>query len=586
MLAKTSIHMGLCAVAAAAISTTCIGGQKYPRDPCPRPAAGSVVPELRELQSHDGVLKVELAFRNYRDGRGQLRYCYVDAAGAEAPLLRLKPGDRLILNLKNDLTLPLPPPAILGNSMSAHAHPMQGACGGGEMTSLATNVHFHGLSVPPICHQDDALKTLIPPDHKPFKYRFHIAADEAPGLYWYHPHVHGFTSPQVLGGASGALIVEGIERANLKLAGLPERVFIIRDQDLLNPDAQPLGAANQPHATVLRDNEGDVMNMGSDGGTPAKDLSINFVPVAFPQYTSALIPIKPLERQLWRVLNASAITYLDLKVLLKSTPQLLGVVSLDGVPINENGMSGNRIIWESHILLPPAGRAEFIVKGPPVGASASFVTGKVDTGPAGENDPTRPLATLIATSDAPEPSRRLEAAPTPLPPPHSAWLGGVKPVGERNLYFSEKSQNPANPASPTIFYITVEGQTPTPFTPGQPPNITVHQGDVEDWVVENRTREIHAFHIHQTHFILLEWNGVPVDEPFLRDTINVSYWDGKSRQYPHVKLRMDFRDPDIVGTFVYHCHLLEHEDGGMMGTIRVLPRENTASLPLPAGGGI
>jgi hypothetical protein len=51
--------------------------------------------------------------------------------------------------------------------------------------------------------------------------------------------------------------------------------------------------------------------------------------------------------------------------------------------------------------------------------------------------------------------------------------------------------------------------------------------------------------------------------------VNVAYWDGASRVYPGVKLRIDFRDPNTVGTFVYHCHLLEHEDGGMMGTIRV-----------------
>ena len=174
------------------------------------------------------------------------------------------------------------------------------------------------------------------------------------------------------------------------------------------------------------------------------------------------------------------------------------------------------------------------MKGPPAGASASFVTRKVDTGPAGENDPTRPLATLVAAPDAPEPrAEACEAAPTPLPPPHSVWLGDVKPVRERKLYFSEKAQDPNNPASPTIFYITVDGQTPAPFDPIAPnPNITVHQGDVEDWIIENRSREVHAFHIHQTHFILLEWNGVPVDEPFLRDTINVAYWDGKSRQYP------------------------------------------------------
>ena len=74
-----------------------------------------------------------------------------------------------------------------------------------------------------------------------------------------------------------------------------------------------------------------------------------------------------------------------------------------------------------------------------------------------------------------------------------------------------------------------------------------------------------------------------MDEPYLRDTINVTYWDGRSPQCPCVKLRMDFRDPQIVGTFLYHCHLLEHEDGGMMGTIQVLPGiQPTQSRSLPA----
>jgi FtsP/CotA-like multicopper oxidase with cupredoxin domain len=59
----------------------------------------------------------------------------------------------------------------------------------------------------------------------------------SPGLYWYHPHIHGFSKAEVLGGASGALIIEGIERVDPAVAGLPERVLVIRDQDLLNPDA-------------------------------------------------------------------------------------------------------------------------------------------------------------------------------------------------------------------------------------------------------------------------------------------------------------------------------------------------------------
>lgn len=126
--------------------------------------------------------------------------------------------------------------------------------------------------------------------------------------------------------------------------------------------------------------------------------------------------------------------------------------------------------------------------------------------------------------------------------------------------------------SPTNFYITVDGETAKVFDPRSTiPNIIVNQGDVEDWIIENRTQELHAFHIHQIHFMLLQCFGLPVNEPYLRDTINVPFWDGKSPVYPMVKLRMDFRDPNSVRDFVYHCHLLQHEDGVMMGLIRVLP---------------
>jgi FtsP/CotA-like multicopper oxidase with cupredoxin domain len=74
---------------------------------------------------------------------------------------------------------------------------------------------------------------------------------------------------------------------------------------------------------------------------------------------------------------------------------------------------------------------------------------------------------------------------------------------------------------------------------------------------------------------LLEYSGVPVNEPFLRDTVNVPYYNGRNLLYPSVRLRMDFRDPNTIGTFLYHCHLLEHEDGGMMGTVRVEAPEQT-----------
>jgi FtsP/CotA-like multicopper oxidase with cupredoxin domain len=543
---------------------------------CARPPAGSVLSEPEDLRSKDGALQVDFTFLNFVDARGQMHYCYLYEDGSQAPNLRLHPGDWLILRLKNDLKAP---------ADSGHDHrkpmamPMPDSCGGGMMDAWSTNLHFHGLSVPPVCHQDDVLKTLVAPGDPAFEYRFQIPSDEPPGLYWYHPHVHGFSNAQVQGGASGALIVEGIERANKLLAGLPERVLIVRDQELLNPDAAPSTTVVMPQPPVMRDAEGDILNTGTGGGKPSRDLSLNFVPVAYPDYPPAVIAMKPAERQLWRVLNASAITYLDLQILQNGAPQPMGVVALDGVPINEDGMAGNRILWETHVLLPPAGRIEFIFKGPAEGSRATLITRPVDTGPAGENDPLRPLADIVSRPDAPEPRSTLPASPAPPIPQTSVWLGDVKAVRERKLYFSERPSDPNDPNSPTVFFITVDGQEPAPYDPHSTvPNITAQQGDVEDWIIENRSRELHAFHIHQIHFLLTQWNGVPVDEPFLRDTVNVPYWDGHSADFPTVKLRMDFRDPNAVGTFVYHCHLLEHEDGGMMGTILVkpAPRQSTS----------
>jgi FtsP/CotA-like multicopper oxidase with cupredoxin domain len=280
------------------------------------------------------------------------------------------------------------------------------------------------------------------------------------------------------------------------------------------------------------------------------------------------------QRQVWRVLNACAITYLNLAVLFNRAPQQLGIVAIDGVPINHRGANAPPIQWTDHIGVPPGARVEFIVTAPPPGIQALLVTRTVDTGQGGENDPNRTLASLLTAADNPPPQSILPSHPEPAPAPGIPWLGDVTPVRVRRLYFSEKLENPADPNSATTFYLTVDGDTPAPFDPSsEVPNIVAKQGDVEDWIVENRSSELHAFHIHQIHFLLLDWSGVPVNEPFLRDTVNVPYYSGRMLKYPSVRLRMDFRDPNAVGTFVYHCHLLEHEDNGMMGTIRVEPAD-------------
>jgi FtsP/CotA-like multicopper oxidase with cupredoxin domain len=614
---------------------------------CDRPAAGSAVAEPTDLRSKNGVLRVDLTIHNHAQADGSTRYCYVDANGNESPNLRLKPGDLLILRLKNDLKEIDQPanvstgPAAGSSAGSAAGSPVgatggpsasatsvaaasslggasagtsaRGAgdsratvhddpdvhtqmqmragksgneCAGGAMTSTATNLHFHGLTIPPVCHQDDVMKTSIGPGDPAFEYRFRIPANEPPGLYWYHPHIHGFTKAQVIGGASGAIIIEGIERANKAVAGLPERVLIIRDQDLLNPNASP--SKSEPVVPrLLIDRDGDAANNGTGFGKPAKDLSINYVPVPYPDYPPAKIEMKQGEKQLWRVLNASAITYLNLAVIFNRVPQPMGLVALDGVPLNESRSATGPIDWETHIGVPPGARVEFIIQGPPAGVTGFFVARTVDTGAGGENDPNRALATIKASDDAAEPRSTLAASPKPLAVPSLPWLGDVAPVRTRRLYFSEKLSDPNDPNSATTFYITVEGQTPAPFDPSSGvPNIVAKQGDVEDWIIENHSTELHAFHIHQIHFLLVEYMGKPVEEPFLRDTVNVPYYNGRSLVYPSVKVRMDFRDPNTVGDFVYHCHLLEHEDGGMMGLIRVEPAQQGVNRSTGRGTGL
>jgi FtsP/CotA-like multicopper oxidase with cupredoxin domain len=574
---SASLRLGRVLFAALALAGLVLTSQRAraaeSTSPCPRPPPGSAVPEPENVRSRDGELHVDLTVRNSREPDGSVRYCYVLPDGAESPTLRAQPGDLVVITLHNQLV-------DLGDSLAPHVHvraapQVAGApadpCSSGAMTAVSTNLHFHGLTLPPLCHQDEVLQTSVQPQQT-FEYRFRIPPHESPGLSWYHPHIHGFSARQVSGGLSGALIVEGIERDRPEVRGLAEHVLVIRDQDLLKPDAVVAGTA----AATLVDREGDIMNTGTGEGKPARDLSVNFVPVPFPDYAPATMVMHPGEQQLWRVLNASSVTYLNLAATLRRGARFraewLGVVAIDGVPLSANGSPTHGIQWRDSIALPPGARAEFILTAPPDGVPAALITRSVDTGPDGENDPNRTLLNIVARTDAPPNLSVLPTTALPAPDAVRPWLGSVAPTRVRKLYFSEDPPDPAHPAAPIHFYLTVDGQTPTAFDPAQSqPNIIVHQGDVEDWIIENRSSEVHDFHIHQLHFQVVEWLGTAVREPFLRDTVNVPFYETSMKVYPSVRLRMDFRDPAIVGTFAYHCHLLDHEDAGMMGTIRVDP---------------
>lgn len=551
---------GRLASAAIILAVTQIRGFAQASNPCPRFAAGSTITAPPDLFSQNRVLQVTFTYETRVDQDGNTLFCFMTADGEESPTLHVSPGDRLRITLTNNV--PADPSssamarmASMPGMAAMPGMPVTGApssdCGAMTMTSASVNIHYHGTNTPPTCHQDEVIRTMIN-SGETFEYDVQFPLDEPPGLYWYHPHIHGISEAAVLGGASGALIVEGIQNINPEVAGLPQQVLIVRDNLVPgNPDP--------------------------GGNIPSWDVSLNYVPVPSPAFTPAVIQMKPGEKQFWRVLNASADTILDLRVVYDGTPQSLQVVALDGVPTgSQDGSSRGKSIPATDLLLAPAARAEFIVIGPSASVqSATLTTLNVDTGPDGDNDPARPLAAIRVASAAPEPPLSI---PYVSGLPHKqrfAELQFERPARERKLYFSEVLSDPTDPDSPTNFFITEDGHTPTLFSPDNPPAIVTTQGTVEDWIIENRALENHEFHIHQIHFLLLEQNGIAVKNGQYLDMIQVPYWSGTG-PYPSVKIRMDFRGP-LVGDFVYHCHILGHEDSGMMATIRVNP-------PPPRGG--
>jgi FtsP/CotA-like multicopper oxidase with cupredoxin domain len=506
---------------------------------CPaRPAAGTVVNNPLDLYSSGGVLTAAFTFKS--ELASYLEECYIYQSGngpVEAPTLRLNPGDQLILSLTNRLSYvpPSPPgPNVMRGMNMAPKSASSGPCSGGAMLPTSTNIHFHGLNIPPVCHQDDIVTTDISNTDPPFEYNFQVPTNDAPGMYWYHPHLHGEATLQLNGGAAGALIVGGIEKVAAQVGGLPERLFIIRQQ-FTNPNSWIAG----PY-----------------------QLTLNYQPAAYPATNSPIIQMQPGAKEYWRVANSSSQAFLTLQIQFGTTPQPVEIIELDGIPVTAPYST-------TSIVLPPAGRAEFIMTGPAAGQPASFWQSGFVTGPIGNLNGAQQLAVIQATASAKEPPAIPAAPVKPVAPgpQRFAGLAGLTPTTKRKIYFAEAT-NGTN--GPTEFFITVDGQIPKVFSMSDPPAITTTVGAVEDWTVENRTGETHAFHIHQIHFLFLAINGVAQANPQLRDTVVVPAWSGTG-PYPTVTLRMDFRDPGIAGTFVFHCHVLDHEDAGMMQKIQVNP---------------
>jgi suppressor of ftsI len=323
---------------------------------------------------------------------------------------------------------------------------------------------------------------------------------------------------------SGVLVIEGIESYFPPLADLPERVLIVRGRSIVN-DPQPVDLRH--HVELSSD------VCGAETEPPEELFTLNGS--LRPQ-----IEIAPGERQFWRLVNTSADRYLDLQL----EGQTFEIVAMDGMPIAQHDPN-HPTRTADHVLLPPAGRVEAIVTGPATGTPRRLVSRCVDAGPDGDPNPSMVLADI-----SPRPAA--ESTPKVFQNSRKADLKTLDLAAEEKVpprfivIFTEDKKG---------FYINGEK-----FAPAAVPMVRAKVGTYQHWRIVNASGELHPMHIRQVHFLAYAENDKPIADPLWLDTVNVPYGG-------FVDVIMDFTDPVIKGVSVFHCHLLNHEDKGMMAKV-------------------
>jgi suppressor of ftsI len=428
----------------------------------------------------------------------------------DPPVIRAVPGEDIRLTYVNAM------------SVDSHERCIDGPC------MNMTNLHFHGLHVSPDSPQDDVLTMMAMPGQS-LHYVVNIPFDQPPGLYWYHTHPHGESYQQDLDGMSGAIVIDGIERYVPKLQHMRERILVLRDQVISKDD---------PDSSELM-RRVDLSNKSCSASTERPERIFTVNGAVRPQ-----IAITTGERQFWRIVNASPDLYADLRI----DAEQLEIVALDGMPLALHNPA-HPVEFVSDILVPPAGRVEAIITGPKAEARVSLRSLCFDTGRDGDLNPAMVLADLVNIAQ-PSPELRNTSVDSRLPPSRPLPPALITRVENSPpdfvVHFTEDKKG---------FYIN--GRR---FSPSDPPMATVSVGSFHHWRVTNDTHEVHPFHIHQVHFLVYAQNGVRLKRPEWLDTVNVPV-EG------NVDLMMDFTDPIIRGVSLFHCHLLSHEDKGMMAKI-------------------
>jgi FtsP/CotA-like multicopper oxidase with cupredoxin domain len=376
-----------------------------------------------------------------------------------------------------------------------------------------TNLHTHGMHVSPRGNSDNPFLAIEPGDS--FDYAVRIPTDHPAGTFWYHPHHHGMVADQIFGGLVGALLVE--RASELPVTG--ERVLLVTDITIEDSGR----VATPDMMATMMGREGDLVLVNGQH--------------------QPVITVPPGATERWRVINGCTSRVLALSL----DGHRLTQVALDGVflpaPVDRDQVvlaPGNR----ADVLVHPTRGGEYPLVSQPYNRGGMGMMGGMG-GAASASGPVT-LATLAvagpATSSAPLPAT-LPAPPVPQGPS----------ARQRQVTFA---MGMGMNMDTGMMSFTIDGRT---FDPGRDDQ-AVRLNTIEEWNVVNASPMDHPFHLHAWPFRVLATSAGAPPTGVRQDVVLIPAggW---------VRLRIPFTD--YPGRSVYHCHILDHEDHGMMATVNI-----------------
>ncbi len=380
-----------------------------------------------------------------------------------------------------------------------------------------TNIHHHGLHIPPTGSGDNVFLEISP--GKSHTYEYQIPQNHPAGTFWYHPHKHGLVAEQLFGGLAGLFIIRGELDEIPEIKAAKEEFLVLKDFALDDNG----NISDTGHMAAMTGRAGGLLT-ASGRVNPAITIS-----------KGGLLRL--------RLLNASPSRFFRLS--LKDHPMHL--IATDGGAISSP-------VELSDVVLAPGERVEVLVQGnqkpgdyclinqPFNPAQGGMMGGMMDRQ---NSDRVEAVATLTydgETDETPLPSQLIAVEPLP------------KPQTTRQFALNHGMGSGGMMGGGMVFMINGKAFDPSRI------DTQVTLDTVEDWEITNTGSMAHPFHVHTNKFQVVSRNGQLMPYLAWKDVVSVS--PGET-----VRIRMPFRD--YAGKTVYHCHVLDHEDRGMMGTLEI-----------------